>query len=152
MSRARRRTVGSPRTSSCTGLKLAGPNFTQQKVIDALNQDTHFDANGIIQPIDWTIAAQRPDRARRHVDRQVPGKWDCASTVQVQNGKFVPVDDAPGKPWVCMSDGPNAPTLTKTPTYESFARRRPDEPGRAPTSDRSIARSDRRARHRFFAA
>ena len=37
------------------------------------------------------------------------------------DGKFVPVPDVPaGKQWICMTGGPNAPTLTKTPEYQVF--------------------------------
>ena len=43
-----------------TGLKLAGPNFTQQKLIDALNKDTDFDAGGMIVPINWTYQHNDP--------------------------------------------------------------------------------------------
>ena len=49
-----RATGGSTRSSSCTGSSSPAPNFSQQKVIDALNRDTHFDADGMIVPIDWT--------------------------------------------------------------------------------------------------
>ena len=37
-----------------TGLKMAGPSFTQQKVIDSLNTLTVVRDNGMIPPIDWT--------------------------------------------------------------------------------------------------
>ena len=36
------------------GLKLAGPEFTQKKVIDGLNTVTDYSDNGFIVPIDWT--------------------------------------------------------------------------------------------------
>jgi branched-chain amino acid transport system substrate-binding protein len=37
-----------------TGLKLAGPEFSQQKGIDALNTLTAYSDNGMVQPINWT--------------------------------------------------------------------------------------------------
>src|SRR5205085_7962909 len=43
-----------------TGLKLAGPDFTQQKVIDGLNTLTAYDDNGFIPPIDWTKSHNDP--------------------------------------------------------------------------------------------
>ena len=37
-----------------TGLKAAGADFTRQKVVDAINQEASFDANGMLGPLDWT--------------------------------------------------------------------------------------------------
>jgi ABC-type branched-subunit amino acid transport system substrate-binding protein len=104
-----------------TGLKLAGPNFSQQKLIDALNQDTNFDAQGMIVPINWTIQHNDPRGPNGTVIAKNSGPYNCAATVRVRNGTFVPVPTPPGKPWVCLKGGANAPTLTKTPTYMSFA-------------------------------
>ena len=102
------------------GLKLAGPNFSQQKLIDSLNQATHFDADGMIVPIDWTKQHNDPAGPNRTAN-QYAGKYQCISLTRVHNGKFVPVLTLPGKPWVCMVGGPNASTLTKNATYENFA-------------------------------
>jgi branched-chain amino acid transport system substrate-binding protein len=102
------------------GLKLAGPNFSQQKVIDALNRDTHFDAEGMIMPIDWTRQHNDPTGPNGTSKPQFAGKWQCMSMTRIHEGKFVPVFTKPGKQFTCMVGGPNAPTLTKTPTYESF--------------------------------
>jgi ABC-type branched-subunit amino acid transport system substrate-binding protein len=104
------------------GLKLAGPSFSQQKLIDALNQDTHFDADGMIVPIDWTKQHNDPE-GPNHTVNQYGGKHQCVSLTRVHDGKFVPVLTQPGKPWVCMVGGPNAPTLTKNAVYENFADR-----------------------------
>jgi hypothetical protein len=101
-------------------LKLAGPNFSQQKVIDSLNQDTAFSAEGMIVPIDWTISHNDPTGPNGTVNPKYAGKWDCMSMTKIVNGKFVAVFNKPGKQFTCMVGGPNAPTLTKTPTYESF--------------------------------
>jgi len=103
------------------GLKLAGPEFSQQKVIDSLNRDTAFDADGFIQPIDWTKQHNDPTGPNGSTNADVAGKYICASTVKIHDGKFTPIDTVPaGKQWICMVGGPNAPTLTKTPEYMRF--------------------------------
>ena len=102
------------------GLKLAGPNFSQQKVIDSLNQDTHFDADGMIMPIDWTKQHNDP-AGPNGTANEFAGEYQCISLTRVHDGKFVPVFQKPGKPFTCMVGGRNAPTLTKDPTYENFA-------------------------------
>ena len=38
-----------------TGLRAAGPEFSQQGVIDGLNQLTDYTAEGIIPGLDWTV-------------------------------------------------------------------------------------------------
>jgi len=96
-----------------TGLKLAGPDFSQQKVIDALNSLTAYNANGFIPPVDWTKQHNDPEK-----DPSALSKLDCGSYVKVQNGKFVAVYDQPGKPWVCFDR--NDPTVDN-PQYLSFA-------------------------------
>ena len=102
------------------GLKLAGPRFSQQRVIDSLNQDTHFDADGMIVPIDWT--KQHNDPSGPHgTSNKYAGNYPCLSPTRVRDGKFVPVFTKPGKPFVCMVGGPNAPTLTEQATYANFA-------------------------------
>jgi branched-chain amino acid transport system substrate-binding protein len=101
-------------------LKLAGPDFSQQKVIDSLNQDTNFTAEGMIQPIDWTRQHNDPTGPNGTSLSKYTGKYNCSSAVKIHDGKFVTVQDS-GKPWTCMVGGDNAPTLTKTPTYMSFA-------------------------------
>jgi hypothetical protein len=100
------------------GMKLAGPDFSQAKLVSSLNQDTSFTANGMIEPIDWTKQHNDP---KGHIP--LSGKYECMVVVQVKSGKFVPGPHPAGKPWVCMVGGQQgtAPTLTKTPDYESFA-------------------------------
>jgi hypothetical protein len=103
------------------GLKLAGPDFSQQKVIDSLNQDTAFDAEGMIEPIDWSIQHNDPTGPNGTTNEKVAGKYICASTVKIHDGKFVPLPEVPaGKQWICMTGGANAKTLTKTPEYMTF--------------------------------
>jgi branched-chain amino acid transport system substrate-binding protein len=78
------------------GLKAAGCDFTRQKVVDAINQMTNYNADGIIAPVDWTKAHQ-----------QSPS---CYSWLKVENGKFKPVFGQPGKPFLCFP-----PDLTSIP-------------------------------------
>jgi ABC-type branched-subunit amino acid transport system substrate-binding protein len=96
-----------------TGLKLAGPDFSQQKVIDALNSLTAYDANGLIAPIDWTKQHNDPRK-----DPSALNSLDCANFVKIHDGAFVPVWDEPGKPWVCFNR--SDPTIDH-PQYRSFA-------------------------------
>jgi len=73
------------------GLKAAGCDFTRQKVIDAVNQMTNYNADGLIAPVDWTKAHQ-----------QASG---CFTWVKVENGTFKPVFGQPGKPFLCIPAG-----------------------------------------------
>jgi branched-chain amino acid transport system substrate-binding protein len=79
-----------------TGLKAAGPNFTQQKVIDATNAIRSYTAGGIVAPIDWTKAHSKD--------------IECYAIEKVVNGKFVPAYGKKGKPFVCFPS-----TLTTMP-------------------------------------
>jgi hypothetical protein len=96
-----------------TGLKGAGPEFSQAKVVDYLNTLTSYSDNGFLQPLDWTTGHIDPIK-----NPSARPPRECANFVQVQSGKFVPVFGEPGKPWVCfqLSD----PTVDN-PTYQSFA-------------------------------
>jgi len=103
-----------------TGLKLAGPDFTREKVIQALNGLTDFTANGLVAPIDWT--KQHEDPAK---NPQAGGKLDCSNTVIVKDGKFTPVFAQGDKPWVCFSSadthpGDETPIPLPKPTNYSF--------------------------------
>jgi ABC-type branched-subunit amino acid transport system substrate-binding protein len=103
-----------------TGLKLAGPHFSQQGVINALNTDTHFDANGMIVPIDWTRQHNDPAGPNGTENAANASRYNCASEVRIQSGKFVPFPDVPsGKQWICLPPGQPA-TLPTSATYESF--------------------------------
>lgn len=71
------------------GLVAAGPEFTQQSVIDAINQ-MRWDADGLIPGVDWTIAHDTdPGRA-------------CYNVVKIEGGQFVPQYQEPGKPFICF--------------------------------------------------
>jgi ABC-type branched-subunit amino acid transport system substrate-binding protein len=81
------------------GLKAAGPEFTRQKVVDAINKMTDYNAGGILPGIDWT---------RQHTaDPQL----DCTVLSKIHNGKFVPSFGQPGKPFVCFEfEAPKLPS------------------------------------------
>jgi branched-chain amino acid transport system substrate-binding protein len=89
-----------------TGLKDAGPDFTRQKVIDAINQLTDFDAGGIIPPVNWT---------EQHTNLHYPRA--CIAYLRVNNGKFVPIWGAPGKPFTCWDGDPSS-----IPSSKPYAR------------------------------
>ncbi|HEX5615695.1 MAG TPA: ABC transporter substrate-binding protein [Acidimicrobiia bacterium] len=88
------------------GLELAGPEFTQEGVIGALNTLTDFTANGMVVPIDWT--KQHEDPAK---NPDAESDLECANVVQVRDGEFVPVFAEDDLPWVCFEN--NAPELTR---------------------------------------
>lgn len=80
------------------GLVKAGPNFDQQKVIDATNTITDFTADGLIPPIDWS---------QQHVPAspEDPGSTGqtqtCTALVRVtEDAEFEVVGD-PEAPWLC---------------------------------------------------
>ena len=85
------------------GLKAAGKNPTQQGVIDAINKITDWNAGGAIRPVDWTTAH----------NAAVPGSGakSCASFVQAQKGKFVPVFGEKNEPMVCIDSAPYPQSL-----------------------------------------
>lgn len=97
------------------GLVLAGPEFSQQKVIDGLNTQTDFSADGLIVPIDWT--KQHNDPAE---DPSAAGRHECATVLRITGGKFVPTFNEPGKPWICFDPADDAP-IPDEPESRSFA-------------------------------
>jgi branched-chain amino acid transport system substrate-binding protein len=72
------------------GLKAAGPDFTQQKVVDAINAMTDYDAGGLVAGIDWTTAHENGP--------------DCYAILKIVGGKFKPSFGKPGKPFTCFSE------------------------------------------------
>jgi hypothetical protein len=72
------------------GLLAAGPQFDQQKVIDATNQFTASTSGGLTHAIDWTRQhdAPTPDDPVGHGPA-----LDCIAYVKVQDGKAVLVGD-----------------------------------------------------------
>jgi len=89
-----------------TGLKEAGPDFTRQKVIDAINAEKNFTAHGLLAGIDWSVA---------HQADQPQG---CTVLSKIENGKFVPSFGQPGKPFVCFQSNPLPDKLQSQPTLK----------------------------------
>jgi len=86
------------------GLKAAGPNFTQAKVVAALNKMKADTANGMIPPIDWTT---------QHTETRPPE--GCAAMVKVVKNKFVPAFVPEGKVFICF---PRDATLSTKPSFK----------------------------------
>lgn len=72
------------------GLREAGPDFSRQKVIDAINGLTDFDADGLLAGVDWTKA---------HSEVSDPS---CVAFSTVEGDAFVPSFGEAGKPFVCL--------------------------------------------------
>ena len=86
------------------GLKGAGPNFTQKKVVDALNTLKKDTGGGLLDGIDWTT---------QHVEKRPPES--CSAYVKVVGTKFEPTFVPKGKPFLCFKrdQGVDVP-----PTYK----------------------------------
>jgi branched-chain amino acid transport system substrate-binding protein len=95
------------------GLKGAGPEFTQQKVIDFLNAQKAYSAEGMVQPIDWSTGHIDP---MKHAE--VRPKEQCMPIMQIKGGKFVLFKTPPDKPFTCLDTAKGA---EQTPVYKSFA-------------------------------
>jgi branched-chain amino acid transport system substrate-binding protein len=89
------------------GLKAAGPDFTRQKVVDAINQMTSYTAGGIYAPIDWTTA-----------HKQDPAEG-CGILSKIHNGTFVPSFGTADKPFTCFQLNPLPDKLQSKPTLKS---------------------------------
>ena len=89
-----------------TGLKEAGPDFTRQKVIDAINAEKNFTAHGLLAGLDWSVV---------HQADQPEG---CTVLSKIENGKFVPSFGQPGKPFVCFQSNPLPDKLQSQPTLK----------------------------------
>jgi ABC-type branched-subunit amino acid transport system substrate-binding protein len=85
------------------GLVAAGPNFTQAKVVAALNKMKNDTAEGMVPGIDWTT---------QHTETHPP--VGCAALVKVVNKKFVSAFVPKGKTYICF---PDKATLSTKPTY-----------------------------------
>jgi hypothetical protein len=73
------------------GLRGAGPNFSRQKVIDAVNKLRNYTADGLLDGVDWT---------KEHTSLKVPGE-SCQFLSTIHDSKFDPDFSEPGKPFVC---------------------------------------------------
>src|SRR5215831_2550429 len=89
------------------GLREAGPDFTPQKVVDAINAERSFTADGLLAGIDWSVAHQ--------ADQSV----GCNVLSKIGNGKFVPSFGQPGKPFVCFQLNPLPEKLQSQPTNKA---------------------------------
>jgi len=88
------------------GLRAAGPEFTRQRVVDAINSMTDYTAGGLVAGIDWTTAhSQNPPQG-------------CSVVSKIEHGKFVPTFGEPGKPFRCLQANPLADTLQSKPTVK----------------------------------
>jgi branched-chain amino acid transport system substrate-binding protein len=87
-----------------TGLRAAGPEFSQQGVIDGLNQLTDYTAEGIIPGLDWTVE-HTADSGRA-----------CQALSIIEDGAFVPQFGEPGEPFICFdttaSEIPEVPEIS----------------------------------------
>lgn len=86
------------------GLKGAGPNFTQAKVVAALNKLTNDTGGGLLPGIDWTT---------QHTETHPP--LSCAAFVKVEGKKFVLTFVPKEKVFLCF---PDKATLSTKPTYK----------------------------------
>ena len=88
------------------GLQAAGPEFTRQKVVDAINSMTDYTAGGLVAGIDWTTAhSQDPPQG-------------CSVVSKIEHGTFVPTFGEPGKPFRCPQANPLPDTLQTKPTLK----------------------------------
>ncbi len=87
-----------------TGLRMAGPNFTRQKVVDQLNTLTTYDADGLLAPLNW---------AKQHTDKHYPRS--CTAFMEMKNSKFVPKFGKPGKPFTCWGNTDSTNSVTAVP-------------------------------------
>jgi ABC-type branched-subunit amino acid transport system substrate-binding protein len=71
------------------GLRAIGKNVTRTRLVNAINHMTHWTADGIVPPLNWTEAHHRNNSK------------DCAAFIRVENGKFTPVFGQGGTPFVC---------------------------------------------------
>lgn len=86
------------------GLTGAGPNFTRQKVVDALNKLKNDTGGGLLSGIDWTT---------QHTEIHTP--QTCAALVKVTGTKFVPAFVPKGKPFICFK---RDQAINVPPTYK----------------------------------
>jgi branched-chain amino acid transport system substrate-binding protein len=86
------------------GLKAAGPEFTRQKVVDAINQMTDYRAGGLLPGIDWRISHSQ----------EAPNS--CIVLSKIDNGKFKPAAFASAdKPFACYPTQPDKLPAKFTP-------------------------------------
>jgi ABC-type branched-subunit amino acid transport system substrate-binding protein len=96
-----------------TGLKAAGENFDQAKVIAATNKIQNYTADGLIAPIDWDRQHEPPTEADNATHGADP---DCFPILQIKNGAFALVGPA-DKPWLCW---PGTTRDWSEPEFQDF--------------------------------
>jgi branched-chain amino acid transport system substrate-binding protein len=77
------------------GLKAASPNFSRQKVIDAINKMTDYTAGGILGGVNWQI---------QHTHEN---PLTCQVISKVHNGTFAPSFGTDTQPFVCFPPHPD---------------------------------------------
>ena len=88
------------------GLRAAGPEFTREKVVDAINSMTDYTAGGLVAGINWTTAhSQDPPEG-------------CSVVSKIERGTFVPTFGEPGKPFRCLRANPLPDKLQSKPTFK----------------------------------
>jgi branched-chain amino acid transport system substrate-binding protein len=80
-----------------TGLRAAGPNPTQAKVVAALNKITDYNAGGLVPPVNWTVS---------HTSSPPPA---CGAYVQASGGAFKPVLVRGTSVFVCTGTSSTTP-------------------------------------------
>ncbi|MGZ4693155.1 MAG: ABC transporter substrate-binding protein [Acidimicrobiales bacterium] len=73
------------------GLKAAGPNFSRQSLIDAINKMTDYNANGMLSGVNWTTAHTQDPSTTRF----------CQFFSKIEDSQFTMSFSQPGKPFVC---------------------------------------------------
>jgi hypothetical protein len=87
-----------------TGLKAAGPNPTQAKVVAALNKLTDYNGGGLIPPVNWTVS---------HTTSPGPA---CAAIIQADaaTDNFNPVLGTGTQVFVCHGTDSTTPITGPT--------------------------------------
>jgi ABC-type branched-subunit amino acid transport system substrate-binding protein len=96
------------------GLKLAGPSFSQAKVIAGLNTQTDVTVGGMIPKIDW--ATNGHTDPLKHPEARNP--IECSNFLKIHDGTFVPVFATAAKPYVCIDN--RTTTVPENPPTASF--------------------------------
>lgn len=85
------------------GLKAAGPDFSRESVIQAINEMTDWNADGMAFGVDWT---------KQHTGSSEDKRF-CQAFVTIEDSTFVPAFGEEGKPFTCV-DGADPANLTST--------------------------------------
>jgi hypothetical protein len=73
------------------GLRQAGPDFSRQGVIDAINQMTDWEADGLLEGVDWTVEHTQAPR------------FVCNVVSLIDGDEFVPTfGGQPDEPFLCL--------------------------------------------------